>query len=121
MDLFGESSDSSSAKLDIRTRPEESLNHFTINKEFAERYLHNKQRAEIHQLEAKYGKDALASDDQDSETDSESDVTEDEVRAAVLDLPPLSEGPALALIDEPPGSHATELDAVGAPALEVVA
>lgn len=78
MDLFGESSDSSSAKLDIRTRPEESLNHFTINKEFAERYLHNKQRAEIHQLEAKYGKDALASDDQDSETDSESDVTEDE-------------------------------------------
>ncbi|CDU22265.1 related to KRI1-KRRI-Interacting protein 1 [Sporisorium scitamineum] len=79
MDLFGESNDTLGAKLDIRTRPEESLNHFTINKEFAERYLHNKQRAEIHQLEAKYGKDALASDDDDdSETDSESDVTEDE-------------------------------------------
>lgn len=78
MDLFGESTASSSSKLDIRTRPEESLNHFTINKDFAERYLHNKQRAEIHQLEAKYGKDALASGDEDSETDSESDVTEDE-------------------------------------------
>ncbi|KAJ9474528.1 Protein KRI1 [Pseudozyma hubeiensis] len=78
MDLFGESNASSSSKLDIRTRPEESLNHFTINKDFAERYLHNKQRAEIHQLEAKYGKDALASGDEDSETDSESDVTEDE-------------------------------------------
>lgn len=49
-------------------------------------------------------------------------VTQDEVRAAVLDLPPLSEGEALALIDEPPGSSATELDAVAAlPALEVVA
>ncbi|GAC98060.1 potential nucleolar ribosome biogenesis factor [Pseudozyma hubeiensis SY62] len=78
MDLFGESNASSSAKLDIRTRPEESLNHFTINKDFAERYLHNKQRAELHQLEAKYGKDALESGDEDSETDSESDVTEDE-------------------------------------------
>ncbi|EST09320.1 Kri1-like, C-terminal [Kalmanozyma brasiliensis GHG001] len=75
MELFND--DSSPANLDIRTRPEESLNHFTINKDFAERYLHNKQRAELHQLEAKYGKDALASDD-DEETDSESDVTEDE-------------------------------------------
>jgi len=31
-------------------------------------------------------------------------VTPDEVRAAVLDLPPLTEGEALALIDEPPGA-----------------
>ncbi|SPO29637.1 related to KRI1 - KRRI-Interacting protein 1 [Ustilago trichophora] len=77
MDLFSDTPDWGT-KLDIRTRPEESLNHFTINKDFAERYLHNKQRAELHQLEAKYGKDALASDGSDSETDSESDVTEDE-------------------------------------------
>ncbi|SNX83950.1 related to KRI1 - KRRI-Interacting protein 1 [Melanopsichium pennsylvanicum] len=77
MDLFNDAPSPSSAKLDIRTRPEESLNHFTINKDFAERYLHNKQRAEIHALEAKYGKDALNSDS-GSETDSESDVTEDE-------------------------------------------
>lgn len=79
MDLFADLNDSA-PKPDIRTKPEESLNHFTINKEFAERYVHNKQRAELHQLEAKYGKDALASDDDglDSETDSESDVTEDE-------------------------------------------
>ena len=32
-------------------------------------------------------------------------VTVDELRAAVLDLPPLSEGEALELLDEPPGSH----------------
>ncbi len=76
MELFNDDDSSSATKLDIRTRPEESLNHFTINKDFAERYLHNKQRAELHQLEAKYGKDALNSDD--DETDSESDVTEDE-------------------------------------------
>ncbi|KAJ1025149.1 hypothetical protein NDA16_002655 [Ustilago loliicola] len=78
MDLFGDSDLAS--KPDIRTKPEESLNHFTINKEFAERFVHNKQRTELHQLEAKYGKDALASDDddEDTETDSESDVTEDE-------------------------------------------
>jgi HK97 family phage portal protein len=50
-------------------------------------------------------------------------VTEDEVRAAVLDLPPLTEGEALAMIDEPPGANASEIDATTAPAtpiLEVV-
>jgi len=34
-------------------------------------------------------------------------VTVDETRAAVLDLPPLTEGEALALIDEPPGANAS--------------
>lgn len=34
-------------------------------------------------------------------------VSIDEVRAAVLDLPPLSEGEALELIDEPPGANAS--------------
>jgi len=33
-------------------------------------------------------------------------VSKDEVRAAVLDLPPLSDGDALGLIDEPPGAQA---------------
>jgi len=52
-------------------------------------------------------------------------VTEDEVRAAVLDLPPLTDGEALALIDEPPGANASGPPAapsVPAPpaALEVV-
>jgi HK97 family phage portal protein len=37
-------------------------------------------------------------------------VTVDEVRAAVLDLPPLAEGDALALIDEPPGANASAAD-----------
>lgn len=37
-------------------------------------------------------------------------VTVDEVRAAVLDLPPIEDGEALALIDEPPGAKTTELD-----------
>lgn len=34
-------------------------------------------------------------------------VTVDEVRAAVLDLPPLAQGEALNLIDEPPGANAS--------------
>jgi hypothetical protein len=34
-------------------------------------------------------------------------VTINETRAAVLDLPPLDEGEALALIDEPPGANAS--------------
>lgn len=34
-------------------------------------------------------------------------VTVDEVRAAVLDLPPLAQGEALEMIDEPPGANAT--------------
>lgn len=42
-------------------------------------------------------------------------VTADEVRAAVLDLPPLAQGEALAQIDEPPGAQTTELDAAPAP------
>jgi len=37
-------------------------------------------------------------------------VTKDEVRAAVLDLPPLTDGDALALIDEPPGANASAAD-----------
>ncbi len=41
-------------------------------------------------------------------------VTDTEVRAAVLDLPPLSQGEALALIDEPPGANASALTAVPA-------
>jgi HK97 family phage portal protein len=51
-------------------------------------------------------------------------VTDDEVRAAVLDLPPLAEGPALDLIDEPPGANVSPIDPATAPvtpALEVVA
>jgi HK97 family phage portal protein len=49
-------------------------------------------------------------------------VTIDEVRAAVLDLPPLSEGEALAMIDEPAAGQASEGSApvVPMPALEVV-
>jgi HK97 family phage portal protein len=48
-------------------------------------------------------------------------VTEDEVRAAVLDLPPLSEGDAVKLIDEPPGGGVGDLSNVTPPpVLEVV-
>jgi HK97 family phage portal protein len=50
-------------------------------------------------------------------------VTVNEVRAAVLDLPPLAEGEALALIDEPPGANASGVatpDLPAVPALEVV-
>lgn len=76
MDLFGDNNPESSIHIDIRSRPEESLNHLSINKEFAERYLHNQQRAELHQLESKYGQDA--GDIEDDDDDSEDDVTEDE-------------------------------------------
>ena len=48
-------------------------------------------------------------------------VSEDEVRAAVLDLPPLSDGEALAMIDEPPGANVSPIaGAPATPALEVV-
>lgn len=47
-------------------------------------------------------------------------VTPDETRAAVLDLPPLSEGEALAMIDEPSGADVSE-PAPETPRLEVVA
>jgi len=50
-------------------------------------------------------------------------VTVDEVRAAVLDLPPLATGEALEMIDEPPGANATAATPdvpPPAPALEVV-
>lgn len=51
-------------------------------------------------------------------------VTVNEVRAAVLDLPPIEEGEALTLIDEPPGAKASEAQAIDAaaapPQLEVV-
>jgi len=43
-------------------------------------------------------------------------VTEDEVRAAVLDLPALTEGEALDMIDEPPGANAAQLSVVPPPA-----
>lgn len=48
-------------------------------------------------------------------------VTENEVRAAVLDLPPLEAGEALELIDEPPGAKTSETQPAPAPpALEVI-
>ncbi|HEY7037183.1 MAG TPA: phage portal protein [Thermomicrobiales bacterium] len=49
-------------------------------------------------------------------------VTEDEYRAAVFDLPPLSEGEALPLIDEPPGAKPSvgQPSPAEPPALEVV-
>jgi HK97 family phage portal protein len=49
-------------------------------------------------------------------------VTANEVRAAVLDLPPLEAGEALALIDEPPGAKTNLEPAPSAPPqLEVIA
>jgi len=50
-------------------------------------------------------------------------VSKDEVRAAVLDLPPLADGEALAMIDEPPGANATASDPqlpAAPPVLEVI-
>jgi HK97 family phage portal protein len=47
-------------------------------------------------------------------------VTKDEVRAAVLDLPPLADGDALALIDEPPGANASIPSGPAMPAVPVL-
>jgi protein KRI1 len=51
---------------------DEDIVDFSINKEFAARFEHNKKREERMQLEEKYG-------DEYSEEDSEEDVVEDEV------------------------------------------
>lgn len=51
-------------------------------------------------------------------------LTPSEGRSMLWDLPPLTEGEALDMIDEPPGANATEIDiatAPAVPALEVVA
>lgn len=50
-------------------------------------------------------------------------MSQDEYRAYVFDLPPLSEGEALDLIDEPAGAHATPANPAPEmpPALEVIA
>ena len=41
--------------------------------------------------------------------------TEDEVRAAVLDLPPLTEGEAIEMIDEPAGADTSMNEEAPAP------
>ncbi|KAN0062772.1 Kinetochore protein Spc24 [Thecaphora frezii] len=76
MDLFSDAE--SEVKVDIRTDPSESLNQLSFNKEFAERYLHNKQRDELQRLEEKYGKDAAEDDDDDESESSSEEETEDE-------------------------------------------
>ena len=61
MDLFA----------DVVEAPDDTLR---VNQSYAERYQHNKRRVELEQLREKYGDDANAA----SESDSESDITEDE-------------------------------------------
>ena len=69
MDLFPEDAP---IKPDIRTQPSESLNQLSINQEFADRYLHNKQRDELHRLQDQYDQ---SGSDESSESEDE---TEDE-------------------------------------------
>jgi protein KRI1 len=80
MDLFPTSAGSSSrSKFPADEHPDESSNEqgFTINKEYAARFTHNKQRAELHQLQEKFGDRGANDSDYDEESSSE-DETEDE-------------------------------------------
>ncbi|KAF2650120.1 hypothetical protein K491DRAFT_667789 [Lophiostoma macrostomum CBS 122681] len=49
-----------------------------VNEEYAQRFNHNQKRAEMHRLEEKYGKPKYLRKEEDSETDSEDGVEEDD-------------------------------------------
>lgn len=88
MDLFsgpqGGSSQSGSPGLNIVESHdiigEEAA--FTINKEYAARFQHNKQRTELQQLEEKY-KSGIASTDESSSEDESEDEEGEQVTADV--------------------------------------
>lgn len=92
MDLFSESEGSSSRSgspgVDIvESHKGQGEGGFTINKEYAARYLHNKQRTELQQLEEKYQNGAASSEESSSGEESEDEEGEQvtaDVDAAIL-------------------------------------
>lgn len=81
MDLFSESEGSSSRSGSPNIESEESASgaDFRVNKEYAARFEHNKQRTELHQLEEKHGKSRSKGKEDVSDSESSSDdETEDE-------------------------------------------
>lgn len=80
MDLFSDSESSSSAESSARVNTVEPKDgpDFSINKDFAARFQHNKQRAELHQLQEKYGVEGKGGEDEDDDESSSEDETEDE-------------------------------------------
>lgn len=74
MDLFDDSDSDTGGKAVASS----SAPKLSVNREFANRFEHNKERAELHRLEEKYGKRKAGElSDDDDESDSE-DETEDE-------------------------------------------
>jgi len=92
MDLFSESegSSSSSSRSESSEVDVVGSTDFNINKQYAARFEHNKQRTELHQLEEKHGKKRTnvdVSDESSSEDESEDEEGEQitaDVDAAIL-------------------------------------
>ena len=89
MDLFSDSGSSSSGSSSssrsgspevdiIDSRKSDGGASFGINKEFAARFEHNKQREELQRLQEKHGRRGEDEEDFDDEESSSDDETEDE-------------------------------------------
>ncbi|TIA87927.1 hypothetical protein E3P99_02891 [Wallemia hederae] len=64
----------------------DGVGDFSINKDFADKFTHNKKRAELHRLQEKYGDDYSdeSSDSDQSSEDEEGDLLTPDVDAALL-------------------------------------
>lgn len=89
MDLFSddEAASGSKARQNHRRSPPNDGIAITINEDYANRFQHNHERAELHRLQEKYGPAAASilagrrrddDDDEDEDEDSSDDETEDE-------------------------------------------
>lgn len=88
MDLFSDAESSSAgddaARVDIIDAHSDDgtdRDGFRINKEYAARFQHNKERAELHQLQEKYGKEK--GDDESSSSDETEDEDGEQMTADV--------------------------------------
>lgn len=90
MELFSdsESSDGEKDRVDIveQYSDDENDTSLQINKEYAKRFQHNKERAELHRLEEQHGQE----DDDDSSSDDESEDEEGDQMTADVDAAILS-------------------------------
>jgi protein KRI1 len=89
MDLFSGSEGSSSRSSSVEADDVDAGSgaDFNINKEYAARFEHNKQRTELQQLEEKHGKNVDSTDESSSEDETEDEEGEQitaDVDAAIL-------------------------------------
>ncbi|UZJ56351.1 hypothetical protein CBS101457_005671 [Exobasidium rhododendri] len=91
MDLFPSSTGGPSKRT---SGGEEDSNHngasegaeLTINKEYAARFNHNKERAELHRLQEKHGNRGDDDDDDDDESSSDDETEDDEGEQVTADV-----------------------------------